>query len=50
MLDVEEVDEVGAEQAEEKEVGEEENGELLVVVEELDGVHDELRWGHGLRV
>lgn len=50
VLDVEEVDEVGAEQAEKEEVGEEEDGELLVVVEELDGVHDELRWGHRLRV
>jgi hypothetical protein len=30
-----------------EEVGEEEEGELFVVVEELDGVHDELWWGHG---
>ena len=47
VLEVEEVDEVGAEEAEEEEVGEEEDGELFVVVEELDGVHDELWWGHG---
>ncbi len=47
VLEVEEVDEVGAEEAEEEEVGEEEEGELFVVVEELDDVHDEFWWGHG---
>ncbi len=47
VLHVEEVKDASSEQAQDKEVNEEEDGQLFVVVKELDGVHDELRRRHG---
>ncbi len=47
VLHVKEVEDVSSEQAQCKEVNKEEEGQLFVVVKELDGVHDELRRRHG---